>query len=84
MTTSGMGLDKRLSRLEEGQARLEERLAGLSGDISRVCKALEGNGQPGALQRLTKVEGATKVLWGVVSTIGAGIVTFAGRYLLLR
>ena len=84
MTTSGMGLDKRLSRLEEGQARLEERLAGLSGDISRVCKALEGNGQPGALQRLTKVESTVKVVWGVLGTLGAGLVTVAGRYLLLR
>jgi hypothetical protein len=79
-----MGLDARLSRLEEGQARLDERLASLSGDLGEIKRALAGNGQPGALQRLTKVESTTKVLWGVVSTLGAGLVTFAGRYLLLR
>lgn len=84
MTSSGMGLDARLSRLEEGQARLDEKLSNLNDNVSRIIKSLEGNGQPGALQRLTKVESTTKVLWGVVSTLGAGLVTFAGRYLLLR
>lgn len=78
------GLDKRLTLLEQGQARLEERLAALSGDMGEVKRALIGNGQPGALHRLTKVESTTKVLWGVVSTLGAGAVTFLGRYLLLR
>lgn len=78
------GLDKRLTLLEQGQARLEERLAALSQDMGEVKKALVGNGQPGALQRLTKVESTVKVVWGVLGTLGAGAVTFAGRYLLLR
>lgn len=84
MTSSGMGLDKRLAMLEQGQVRLEERLSGLSEDIRELKHVLADNGQPGAITRLTRTEGQVKVLWGVVSTLGAGLVTFAGRYLLLK
>lgn len=55
------------------------RFDNLEEDIHEIKKALLGNGQPGLLQRVTKLEGTSKVMWGIFGAIGVGIITLAAR-----
>lgn len=61
--------------IETGQAlaRIDERLGHIQGALDRDFLALHGNGHPGILERLTKLEEAQKSTWNTVRTVGTVI-----------
>ena len=71
--------------IETGQAlaRIDERLGHIQGALDRDFLALHGNGHPGILERLTKLEEASKSTWHIVRTIGTLILSLASMAIAL-
>ena len=58
-------------------ARMDERLGHIEGALKRDYQVLHGNGQPGVIDRLTRLEEARRSVWGVVQAIGTVLLSLA-------
>lgn len=57
--------------------RMDERMGNIEEALKRDYHALHGNGQPGILDRLTKLEEAQKSAWNTIRTVGTLLLSLA-------
>lgn len=56
-------------------ARIDERLRHGDNIMNELNKFLQGNGRPGILERLTRIEGKQKIMWALFFLFAGAIVT---------
>lgn len=56
-------------------ARIEERLVKIQDDLDRDFKTLYGNGKPGVLERITKLEERQSSVWATIKSLGGFILS---------
>ena len=58
-------------------ARMDGRLSGIEDALRHDYHALHGNGQPGIIERLTRLEAARHSAWGVIQAVGTVLLSLA-------
>ena len=58
-------------------ARMDGRLGGIEDALKRDYHALHGNGQPGLIERITRLEEARHSAWGVIQAVGTVVLSLA-------
>lgn len=60
--------------LTEQLARLDERLNGMDQKLDKVIHAIEGNGKPGLIIRVDRVEQRWKAIAWVLAIVGGTVI----------
>jgi len=69
-----MALNDQLADINVKQARVEERLTVMDEKLDKLIHAVEGNGKPGLLIRVDRVEQRWKLVAWVLGVVGAAVL----------
>lgn len=69
-----MALQQQLADINIKQARVEERLTVMDEKLDKLIHSVEGNGRPGLLIRVDRVEQKWKIVVWVLGVVGAAVL----------